>query len=170
MDAVRFTCQQQRPINLPAQLATPAPNLARDADWIGKAPDLRPLQLSYLSDSVRMSMTVFVRTGTDGNDAAIVDLADIEFKLDGGVMDMEAFTQHGANRCQKAGACRGGHIGDSHVAGERMSVAADAPHMQIVYGVNAGNAADGLLDAIQFQSTRRSFQQNVQAFADDADR
>ena len=51
-----------------------------------------------------MTVTVFVRSGTDRNDAAIVDLADVEFKLDGRVMDMEALTQHGADRCENAGA------------------------------------------------------------------
>ena len=80
-------------------------------------------------------MTVFVRSGTDRNDAPMLDLADVEFKLDGGVMDLEALTEHGANCYQNAGAGGGRHVGNGHVAGERMGVAADAPHMQIVHGI-----------------------------------
>jgi len=78
-------------------------------------------------------VTVFVRSGTDRNDAPMLDLADVEFKLDGGVMDLEALTEHGANGGENGGAGRSWHVGNGHMARERMSVAPNAPHMQIVH-------------------------------------
>ena len=63
-------------------------------------------------------MTVLVGSGADGNNATIADLADVEFKLDGGVVNLEALTQHGTNRDENVGAGGSGHVSDAHVAGE----------------------------------------------------
>ena len=50
----------------------------------------RSLSTLPLCDSMGMAVTVFVRSRTDGYNASIADLADIEFELDRRVMDLEA--------------------------------------------------------------------------------
>src|ERR1019366_6325287 len=100
------------------------------------------------SGPASMGVAVFVRR-TDGDNAAVRHLADRQLKLDGGVMDVEAFAHLLADQAQNSLALGRGHIGDGHVAGERVGIAADAPHVQIVYIVHTRNGANDLLNALQ---------------------
>src|ERR1035438_9882505 len=113
-------------------------------------------------------MGMFV-SGADGDDASVGDFADRVLELDGGVMNVEARPKLVANLAQQGLAFGGAHVGDADVAGERMSIAADAPDVQIVDVVDSGDGANGGFDALQFHAARRAFEQDVEALADDAD-
>src|ERR1035437_293160 len=95
------------------------------------------------SASASMEVAVFV-CRADRDDATVRHLADRQLKLDGGVMDVEASAHLFANQAQNSLARGRGHVGDGHMAGERVGVAADAPHVQIVYIVHSRNGADDL--------------------------
>src|SRR5208337_5511936 len=56
------------------------------------------------------------------------------------------------------------------MAGQRMSIATDAPDMQVVHLVYALDPANDFLDARQLHATGRALQQDIEALADDADR
>src|ERR1019366_937746 len=98
------------------------------------------------SASASMRVAVFVGRA-DGDDAAVRHLADRQLKLDRGVMDVEAFAHLLAYQTQNSLALRRGHVGDGHMAGERVGVAADAPHVQIVHIVHPRNGANDLINA-----------------------
>src|ERR1019366_7969366 len=113
------------------------------------------------SGPASMGVAVFVRWA-DGDDAAVRHLADRQLELDGGVMDVEAFAHLLANQAQNALALGRGHVGDGHMAGKRVSVAADAPHVQIVHIVHSRNGANDLLNSLQLHAAGRALQQDVE--------
>ena len=51
-----------------------------------------------------------------------------------------------------------------------MNMTADAPYVQIVDIIHAGNAANLTGHAVQFHPAWRAFQKDIQGLADDAER
>src|SRR5690349_13484455 len=107
--------------------------------------------------------------GGGRNDAAVGDVADHVFELDGGVVNAEVVAQLLFNVAQNALAGGKRNVRDADVAGEGMAVGADAPHVQVVNVVNAFNGSDGGGYLFQFHAEGGAFQQDVETFAGDAE-
>lgn len=75
----------------------------------------------------------------NGNDAAVELFASFVFKLNCRVLNRKMVTQNVIQLYQNAGTLRRRNVGDADMAGERMAIRSEAPHMQIVDIVDALN-------------------------------
>src|ERR1700722_1886070 len=89
-------------------------------------------------------------------------------ELDRRVVNLEVMMQAGFHVAQNAFADRGRDVGDRDVAGERVSLRADAPDVQIVNVVDAVDRTDGGCDTFQLQTAWRAFEQDIQSLTHDA--
>ena len=78
--------------------------------------------------------------------AAVGGLAAGGFKLDGSVGDLEAVAESAVDAVEDAAALGHGHLGDGDVAGEGVRVRAEAPDVEVVDVVDAGDGLHGVAD------------------------
>src|ERR1041385_4064498 len=99
------------------------------------------------------------------HDAAVGDVADHVFELNGGVIDTKAIAQLVPNLQQDALAGGRRNVSDADVAGKRVRIRADAPHMQVMDVVYPGDGGEGGGNVFQFHAAGRALQQDVKALA-----
>src|SRR5215831_174436 len=114
-------------------------------------------------------MVVFPFPLSQGHHAAVGDFAFGVFELDGGVVDSKVFVQAIFHIFENAFAGRGGDVGDGDVAGEGAGFRSDAPDVQVVHVVDAFDFANGAFHVFDLETARRTFEQNVQRLAHDAE-
>ena len=115
--------------------------------------------------AVRMGMRV-----ANWHHAPVGDIAGQVLELDGGVADAEIMAKFFIYVAENAFAFRRWNIFDSDVTGERVSFRADAPHVEIVNILYAGDGKNGGFDSFQTDSARSAFQKDVQSLAQDSER
>src|SRR5205085_11963537 len=86
-------------------------------------------------------MLVIVRMA-DGDDAAMRDLADTVFKLNGGMKNVELGGQQVFHAPKNRVTLRRGDVGDLDMAGKRVSFRAEAPYMHVVDAIYTFKRAD----------------------------
>src|SRR5512146_1687317 len=115
-----------------------------------------------------MRMSVLVAFGND--DAAVYDIADDVFELDGRMDDAEALRERALHLSHDRFRFGWGNIRDRDMARQRVAFRSYAPDVQVMHVVHAANLSQSQLDLLQFHTPRRSLKQNIQALADDAER
>src|SRR3954468_11915308 len=106
----------------------------------------------------------------DGHHAAVGDGAVLVLELDGGVADVEVVFEHMVEAVEDGGALRGGNVGDGDVAGQGAGLRAQAPDVEVVDIEDAGYRLHVGADVIEVDAAGRAFKEDVEGFADDADR
>ena len=106
----------------------------------------------------------------DWDDAAVGDFAFHVFELDRGVNHAEVVLQNVFDVAQNAFAHGRRDVGDGNVAGERVALGTNTPHVQVMHVIDAFNFANGGFELIELHAPRRAFQQDVHGLAQDADR
>src|SRR5664279_1149739 len=84
-------------------------------------------------------------------------------------MNVKSRSELVTNLAQQCLALRGAHVGDADVARQRMGIAANAPHVEVVDIIDAWDGADCAFNALQFHAAGSAFEQDVEALADDSD-
>src|SRR5437764_13988095 len=96
------------------------------------------------------------------------NVAHYILKLNGGVMAVEIGSQYLIYVAKNGLTLRGRNIFNADVAGECMSVRADAPHMHIMNVVHAMNGTDVRDNLFDVHAGGDAFQQYIQRLPDDA--
>ena len=106
----------------------------------------------------------------DRDHASVRDLANLVFELNRRVEDVELVGEALIEPLQDRLTFRGAQVGDANMAGERMSFAANTPHMQVMHVDDALDRLHSLRHPIEFDTARGAFQQDIEALADHAKR
>ena len=109
-----------------------------------------------------------VMLGVHRNGAAIFRnrAADV-LELHGGVVNVEAVGEHVVQAPQNDVARGGRNVVDQHMAAEGMGARTETPDVQIVDVQHAIDASHRRGDFLQSYAARKTFEQNIQRFADD---
>jgi len=84
-------------------------------------------------------------------------------------MDIEVGAQHVIQLHQNTFAFRGWDVGDRHMAGEGVTLRAEAPYVEVVDIENAVDRFHAGTDLVELYAARSAFEKNVEGFADDVD-
>src|SRR5579872_214774 len=111
---------------------------------------------------------VLVRVSAHRDYTAVGDFTDHILKLNRRVVNVKPGREDLLHAAQNGLALRGGNVFNADVAGERVSIRPDAPHVNIMDIVHAGNSADAGYDFFHGHSVGNPLQQDVERLLDNS--
>src|SRR5215472_17372830 len=119
--------------------------------------------------SLMAVVLVFFRALGNGDHASMSCRTVGMLELNRGVVDAEVPQKPFLHIPQDALARRRWNVGNGNVAGERMSLRANAPDMEVVNVVYTLNRTDRQLNLLQLHSARCAFEKDVERLADNTE-